>query len=43
MDKETILIFSAHSDDLQLGMGATVAKYADEGKRNVQSRDENSC
>jgi len=35
MNKETILIFSAHSDDLQLGMGATVAKYAEEGKKII--------
>ena len=35
MNRETILIFSAHSDDLQIGMGATVAKYAEEGKRII--------
>src|SRR5512137_1126917 len=32
MDKETILVFCAHSDDQILGPGATIAKYAKEGK-----------
>lgn len=31
-DKDTVLVFCAHSDDQILGPGATLAKYAEEGK-----------
>lgn len=31
--KETILVFSAHSDDFVIGAGGTIARYAREGKR----------
>lgn len=31
--RDSILIFSAHSDDFVLGAGGTIAKYAKEGKR----------
>lgn len=31
--RDTILIFSAHSDDFVLGAGATIAKYTKEGKK----------
>lgn len=31
--RDTILIFSAHSDDFVLGAGSTIAKYAKEGKK----------
>ena len=30
-----ILAFGAHSDDVEIGMGGTLAKYASEGKRIV--------
>lgn len=30
--KEIILCFGAHSDDLEIGMGGTIAKYSTEGK-----------
>ncbi len=30
--KETIVVFSAHSDDFVIGAGGTIAKYAREGK-----------
>jgi len=30
-DKQTILIFGAHPDDIEIGMGGTVAKLADSG------------
>jgi len=30
-----ILAFGAHADDVEIGMGATIAKYANEGKRIV--------
>ncbi len=33
MTAETILIFCAHSDDSEVGMGGTIAKYIDEGKK----------
>lgn len=33
--KETILVFSAHSDDLQIGVGGSIAKYAEEGHRII--------
>ena len=32
MDKETILVFAAHPDDEIIGVGGTIAKYAQEGK-----------
>lgn len=35
MKKETILIISSHSDDLEIGMGGSVAQYASEGKRII--------
>ncbi len=31
--KETILVFSAHSDDFVIGAGGTIAQYAQEGKK----------
>ncbi|MDP3698162.1 MAG: PIG-L deacetylase family protein [Nanoarchaeota archaeon] len=31
--KETIVVFSAHSDDFVIGAGGTIAKYAQEGKK----------
>ncbi len=31
--KETILVFSAHSDDFVLGAGGTISKYIKEGKK----------
>ncbi len=31
--KETIFVFSAHSDDFVIGMGGTIAKYAKEGHK----------
>ena len=33
--KETVLCFGAHGDDLEIGMGASIAKYAQEGKRVI--------
>ena len=30
--QEVILCFGAHADDLEIGMGGTIAKYANEGK-----------
>ncbi len=30
--KQTILVFSAHTDDFVLGAGGTIAKYIQEGK-----------
>ena len=33
--KETIVVFSAHSDDFVIGAGGTIAKYAQEGKKVV--------
>ncbi len=33
--KKTILVFGAHSDDLEIGMGATIAKYKQEGKEVI--------
>jgi len=35
MEKETILCMAAHSDDLEIGMGATIAKYSQEGKEAI--------
>lgn len=35
MDKETVLVCCAHADDETIGMGATIAKYAQEGIRVV--------
>lgn len=31
--KDTVIVFSAHSDDFVIGAGGTIAKYAKEGKR----------
>ena len=31
--RETIVIFSAHSDDFVIGAGGTIAKYSEEGKK----------
>ena len=31
--KETLVIFSAHSDDFVLGAGGTIAKYAQAGSK----------
>lgn len=33
--KETIILFSAHTDDYALGAGGTVKKYAKEGKKVI--------
>ncbi|MBR9683212.1 PIG-L family deacetylase [Candidatus Woesearchaeota archaeon] len=33
--KETILVFGAHSDDFVIGAGGTIAKYTQEGKKVV--------
>jgi LmbE family N-acetylglucosaminyl deacetylase len=33
---KTILIFCAHSDDEAVGMGGTIAKYVDEGKKIIK-------
>ena len=33
--KESIIVFSAHSDDWVLGAGGTVARYAQEGKKVI--------
>ncbi len=33
--KETIIVFSAHSDDYVLGAGGTIAHYTDEGKEVI--------
>ena len=35
MQKETILVFSAHNDDQIIGAGGTLAKYAKEGKEVI--------
>lgn len=35
MQKETILVFTAHNDDQIIGAGGTLAKYAQEGKQVV--------
>lgn len=35
MDVETILVFCAHPDDEAIGMGGTIAKYAEEGKKII--------
>ena len=32
---ETILCIGAHSDDIEIGMGATIAKYVKEGKKVI--------
>lgn len=32
---ETIVCFGAHSDDLEIGMGATISKYSKEGKEVI--------
>jgi len=32
---ETILVFSAHSDDFVIGAGGTIAKYTEEGKKVI--------
>lgn len=34
-EKESILVFSAHSDDFVIGAGGTIAKYAQEGKKII--------
>ncbi|MAF99404.1 MAG: hypothetical protein CMH61_02220 [Nanoarchaeota archaeon] len=31
--RETVIIFSAHSDDFVIGAGGTIAKYSEEGKK----------
>ncbi|MEW5897098.1 MAG: PIG-L deacetylase family protein [Nanoarchaeota archaeon] len=33
--KETILVFSAHSDDFVIGAGGTIAKYTKEGRKVI--------
>ena len=33
--KETVLVFSAHTDDFVLGAGGTIAKYVQEGKKVI--------
>ncbi len=33
--KETFVVFGSHSDDLEVGMGATIAKYKQEGKEVI--------
>lgn len=33
--KETILVFSSHSDDFVIGAGGTIANYAKEGKKVI--------
>lgn len=33
--KQTILVFSAHSDDFVIGAGGTIAKYTAEGKKVI--------
>ncbi len=33
--KETILCFGAHADDLEIGMGGTIAKYSNDGKNVI--------
>ena len=33
--KETILVFSAHSDDFVIGAGGTIAEYAKQGKKII--------
>ncbi len=35
MGNDLILAFGAHGDDLEIGMGATIAKYSKEGKEVV--------
>ncbi len=35
MDKEVILAFGSHADDLEIGMGATITKYAKEEKEVI--------
>lgn len=35
MQKETILVFSAHNDDQIIGAGGTLAKYAKQGKEII--------
>ena len=35
MRKESILVLCAHSDDQVFGVGGTIAKYAEEGKRVI--------
>ena len=34
-EKETIIVFSAHSDDFVIGAGGTIAEYSKEGKRVI--------
>ncbi len=34
-NKEVVLAFGSHSDDLEIGMGATIAKYKEEGKEVI--------
>ena len=34
-NKEVILAFGAHSDDLEIGMGGSIAKYKQEGKEVI--------
>lgn len=34
-DKEVVIVFGAHSDDLEIGMGATIAKYKQDGKEVI--------
>ena len=33
--KETIIVFSAHSDDFVIGAGGTIAKYVQEGNKVI--------
>ena len=33
--KETVLVFSAHSDDFVIGAGGTIAKYVQQGKKVI--------
>jgi len=34
-DKETIIVFSAHSDDFVIGAGGTIAEYTKEGRKVI--------
>ena len=41
--KETIIVFSAHSDDFVIGAGGTIAKYTQEGKKVIAIVREKAC